>query len=152
MTERVGPALARMRLSNQLREMRHDRPAADVARAMHWSLSKLNRIENNKVTIQPIEVEALARHYGVADSAEVGRLVELSVASRRRMWWRDEHEHLHTAEAMLAELDERFVRRTFSWEPFLFRESRHVLDEARERKLIAKGRLRALGFQYVGER
>jgi len=83
-----------MRLSNQLREMRHDRPAADVARAMHWSLSKLNRIENNKVTIQPIEVEALARHYGVADSAEVGRLVELSVASRRRMWWRDEHEHL----------------------------------------------------------
>ena len=94
MTERVGPALARMRLSNQLREMRHDRPAADEARAMHWSLSKLNRIENNKVTIQPIEVEALARHYGVADSAEVGRLVELSVASRRRMWWRDEHEHL----------------------------------------------------------
>jgi SAM-dependent methyltransferase len=66
--------------------------------------------------------------------------------------WRDEHEHLHTAEAMLAELDQRFVRRLFSWEPFLFRESRHVLDEARERKLIAEGRLRALGFQYVGER
>jgi len=66
--------------------------------------------------------------------------------------WRDEHEHLHTAEAMLAELDERFVRRTFSWEPFLFRESRHVLDEARERKLIAEGRLCAVGFQYVGER
>jgi SAM-dependent methyltransferase len=66
--------------------------------------------------------------------------------------WRDEHEHLHTAEAMLAELDERFVRRTFSWEPFLFREARHVLDEAREGKLIAEGRLRALGFQYVGER
>jgi hypothetical protein len=94
MAERVGPALARMRLSNQLREMRHDRPAAEVARAMHWSLSKLNRIENNKVTIQPIEVEALAHHYGVADPAEVSRLVELSVASRRRMWWRDEHEHL----------------------------------------------------------
>jgi len=94
MTERVGPALARMRLSNQLREMRGDRPAAEVARAMHWSLSKLNRIENNKVTIQPIEVEALAHHYGVADPAGISRLVELSVASRRRMWWRDEHEHL----------------------------------------------------------
>jgi hypothetical protein len=53
---------------------------------------------------------------------------------------------------MLAELDQRFVRRTFSWEPFLFRESRHVLDEARERKLIAEGRLGAVGFQYVGER
>jgi SAM-dependent methyltransferase len=66
--------------------------------------------------------------------------------------WQEEHEHLHTAEAMLVELDERFVRRTFSWEPFLFRERRRVMDEARERTLIAEGRLRAVGFQYVGER
>ena len=48
--------------------------------------------------------------------------------------------------------DKRFVRRTFAWEPFICREARHVLVEARERKLIAKGRLRAHGFQYVGER
>jgi hypothetical protein len=94
MTERVGPALARMRLSTHLRELRDERPAADVARAMHWSVSKLNRIENNKVTIQPVEVEALIHHYGVTDPAEVERLVGLSVASRRRLWWRDEHEHL----------------------------------------------------------
>jgi SAM-dependent methyltransferase len=66
--------------------------------------------------------------------------------------WNEEHEHLHTAEAMLVELDERFVRRAFSWEPFLFREGRHVMDEERERKLIADGRLPALGFQYVGQR
>jgi SAM-dependent methyltransferase len=66
--------------------------------------------------------------------------------------WQDEHEDLHTAEAMLVELDERFVRRTFSWEPFLFREARHVLDEAHERALIGEGRLPAIGFQYVGER
>jgi hypothetical protein len=66
--------------------------------------------------------------------------------------WQEEHEHLHSAEAMLVELDERFVRRSFSWEPFLFREGRRVMDELRERKLIAEGRLRALGFHYVGER
>jgi SAM-dependent methyltransferase len=66
--------------------------------------------------------------------------------------WQAEHEHLHTAEAMLAELDERFVRRRFSWEPFLFREARHALGEARERALIGEGRLPAIGFQYVGER
>ena len=66
--------------------------------------------------------------------------------------WHDEHEHLHTAEAMLVELDDRFVRRTFSWEPFLFREGRRVMDEARERALIGEGRLPAIGFQYVGER
>ena len=66
--------------------------------------------------------------------------------------WENEHEHLHTAQAMLVELDERFVCRTFSWEPFLFRESRRVMDEARERALIGEGRLPAIGFQYVGER
>jgi hypothetical protein len=91
MTEPVGPALARMRLSGQLRSLRDEMPAADVAKAMHWSLSKLNRIENGKVTIQPVEVQALATHYGVADPADLDRLVELSVASRQRMWWRDEH-------------------------------------------------------------
>src|SRR3954452_20372122 len=94
MTEPIGPALARARLSGYLRTLREDQPAANVARAMHWSLSKLNRIENKKVTIQPLEVEALARHYGVNDQDEIRRLVELSVASRRRMWWRDEHEKL----------------------------------------------------------
>ena len=66
--------------------------------------------------------------------------------------WQEEHEHLHTASAMLVELDERFARLTFSWEPFLFREGREVMDEARERALIAEGRLPAIGFQYVGER
>jgi SAM-dependent methyltransferase len=66
--------------------------------------------------------------------------------------WQEEHEHLHTAEAMLVELDARFVRRTFSWEPFLFREGRRAVDEASERALISEGRLRAIGFQYVGER
>jgi SAM-dependent methyltransferase len=64
--------------------------------------------------------------------------------------WRDEHEHLHSAEAMLAALDERFDRRAFSWVPFLFREGRQVADEARERALIGEGRLPAIGFQYVG--
>jgi SAM-dependent methyltransferase len=66
--------------------------------------------------------------------------------------WREEHEHLHTAEAMLGVLDDRFIRRTFSWEPFLFRERRRIMDEEQERELMAEGRLPALGFQYVGER
>ncbi len=66
--------------------------------------------------------------------------------------WKAEHEHLHTAEAMLGALDDRFIRRAFSWEPFLFRERRRVMDEEDERKLIAEGLLPAVGFQYVGER
>jgi SAM-dependent methyltransferase len=66
--------------------------------------------------------------------------------------WQEEHEHLHTAEAMLVQLDARLVRRAFSWEPFLFREGRRVMDESHERAQIADGRLPALGFQYVGGR
>jgi SAM-dependent methyltransferase len=66
--------------------------------------------------------------------------------------WHEEHEHLHTAEAMLGALDDRFIRRTFSWEPFLFREGRRVTGEEDERKLIAEGRVPAVGFRYVGER
>jgi hypothetical protein len=91
MTEPVGPALARIRLSTYFRKLRHERPAAGVAKAMLWSVSKLNRIENNRVKIEPLEVRALAEHYGITDPAEVDRLVGLSLAARQRMWWREEH-------------------------------------------------------------
>jgi transcriptional regulator with XRE-family HTH domain len=91
MSQPVGPALARARLATRLKRLRGDRPAADVAKAMHWSLSKLNRIENSKVTISAVEVEALAKHYGVAGSREVARLKQLSLDSRQRMWWREHH-------------------------------------------------------------
>ena len=66
--------------------------------------------------------------------------------------WQEEHEHLHRSDAMLVELDARFTRRTFSWEPFLFRESRRAIHEEAEGRLIGEGRLPAIGFRYVGER
>jgi SAM-dependent methyltransferase len=65
--------------------------------------------------------------------------------------WQEEHEHLHRSDAMLVELDKRFSRLAFSWEPFLFRESRRAIDEEAERQFIENGRLRAIGFRYVGE-
>jgi SAM-dependent methyltransferase len=64
--------------------------------------------------------------------------------------WRDEHDHLHTCEAMLSELDARFNRRSFSWEPYLYREARQALTEDDERGLIASDQLAPLGFRYVG--
>jgi SAM-dependent methyltransferase len=66
--------------------------------------------------------------------------------------WREEHADLHTSEAMLRELDRRFSRRSFSWEPYLYRESREAVDEETERKLIGAGDLQATGFRYVGVR
>ena len=66
--------------------------------------------------------------------------------------WRDEHEGLHTAAAMLAELGARFEQRWFSWEPYLHREKRQAVPEDLERDLIAGGRLAPTGFRYVGIR
>jgi SAM-dependent methyltransferase len=66
--------------------------------------------------------------------------------------WREEHDHLHISAKMLSELDARFTRRSFSWEPYLYREGRHVVTEEAERDLIEAGRLPAIGFRYVGRR
>ncbi|MGW4941456.1 helix-turn-helix domain-containing protein [Actinoplanes sp. NPDC004185] len=92
MNEPVGPAIARQRLHTYLRERRETQghTASAVARKMRWSQSKLNRIENGVVTIQPIEVKALLEFYDVQDPAEVERLMDLSEISRERRWWREE--------------------------------------------------------------
>ena len=66
--------------------------------------------------------------------------------------WRDEHDHLYTSEAMLSELDARFTRRSFSWEPCLYREAHRAVTEEVERELIAGDQLPAIGFRYVGNR
>ena len=66
--------------------------------------------------------------------------------------WREEHEGLHTAGAMLEELGVRFERRSLSWEPYLHREAHQVVSEERERELVDSGRLVAIGFRYVGVR
>ena len=66
--------------------------------------------------------------------------------------WREEHEELHTAGAMLGALAKRFEERSLSWEPYLHREARQAVDEHAERRLIDSGRLAAIGFRYVGVR
>jgi len=87
----IGPAIARQRVHTRLRELRRELnlPAAAVAEAMRWSIPKLNRIENGRVTIEPIAVKALLEYYGVTDADEIERLMDLSETSRERPWWRD---------------------------------------------------------------
>jgi SAM-dependent methyltransferase len=66
--------------------------------------------------------------------------------------WREEHDGLHTSAAMLDSLASRFSQQRLSWEPYLYREARQAVDEARERELIERGRLAAIGFRYAGIR
>ena len=62
--------------------------------------------------------------------------------------WRVEHDDLHGFERLRGALDARFRERHFSPEPYF---SRHLdADEDEERALIAAGKIRPLGFRYVG--
>ena len=61
--------------------------AADVAQAMDWSISKLTRIEKGEVSIQPLEVRALLRHYDVTDESLVAEYSRLVRISRSRSWY-----------------------------------------------------------------
>ncbi|WP_430782012.1 helix-turn-helix domain-containing protein [Actinoplanes sp. G11-F43] len=85
----MGSVVARDRLRSRLLELRRASgltPGAVTART-HWSLSKLSRIEAGAVTVAPLDAQALARIYGVADQREILELTEMAVAARRRHWW-----------------------------------------------------------------
>jgi SAM-dependent methyltransferase len=64
--------------------------------------------------------------------------------------WNEEHEGLHTYDAMRAELDERFRERSFAWLPYFYREQAGI-DVTEERRLIDDDAIRATGFRYIGE-
>src|SRR3954470_19959134 len=66
--------------------------------------------------------------------------------------WREHHSDLHGGEDLIRELDSRFRRRSFEWTPYLARELGRPELEPGEAALIEAGEIRALGFEYVGER
>jgi SAM-dependent methyltransferase len=62
--------------------------------------------------------------------------------------WSAEHDNLHGFERLRDALDARFHERHFSPQPYF---SRHLgAAEDEERELIAAGKIRPLGFRYVG--
>jgi transcriptional regulator with XRE-family HTH domain len=58
----------------------------DVARALGWSLSKMQRIEGGEVGVSLTDLRALLEVYGVTDEAEVQRLLADARISRRQRW------------------------------------------------------------------
>ncbi|GIG66854.1 helix-turn-helix domain-containing protein [Phytomonospora endophytica] len=59
-------------------------PAAKVASISPGSLS---RAENGKQALNPVIVERILDHYGVADEEERQRCIELARQGRKRAWW-----------------------------------------------------------------
>jgi SAM-dependent methyltransferase len=64
--------------------------------------------------------------------------------------WRDEHRDLHGFAALREALDTHFGERSFEWGPYLAEFEPAEGHAAEERELIAAGKIRAVGFVYVG--
>jgi transcriptional regulator with XRE-family HTH domain len=114
------PAVARRRLRLALRKLREEGGVtqAQVAEALQWSLSKVNRIESGEVGISNTDLKALLAHLGVTDESLIRRLGEdAQVARRRRGWWEEARfrEHLNKATRQLLQFEsEASVIRCFN--------------------------------------
>jgi transcriptional regulator with XRE-family HTH domain len=77
---------ARRELGDELRRLRGDRRAADVAGVLGWSESKLSRIETARTGINETDLDRLLTWYGVRADERV-RLHDLAHRGRARVWW-----------------------------------------------------------------
>ncbi|HWS31776.1 MAG TPA: helix-turn-helix transcriptional regulator [Actinoplanes sp.] len=77
---------ARRELGGELRRLRGDRRAVDVATALGWSESKLSRIETAHTGISEADLDRLLTLYGVAVE-ERKRFRDLARRGRARVWW-----------------------------------------------------------------
>lgn len=89
MGAQVTPAVARWRLRTALRQAREatGRTQGQVADALDWSISKVNRIETGEVTISKTDTEAFLRLLGVTDPDEIESYLADTRAARSRGWW-----------------------------------------------------------------
>ncbi len=77
---------ARRELGDELRRLRGDRRAADVAGVLGWSESKLSRIETARTGINETDLDRLLTWYDVRADERV-RLHDLAHRGRARVWW-----------------------------------------------------------------
>ncbi len=90
MGDNASPLMQRRRLRNELRAARLNKELTQeqVAKAMEWSLSKMNRIEKAKTGISTNDLKVLLPLYGITDKERTEELIALARAARRTPWWR----------------------------------------------------------------
>jgi SAM-dependent methyltransferase len=64
--------------------------------------------------------------------------------------WQAAHLGLHPYATLRRELDVRYDERDFCWCPYLYRWLRDPTTKDREKRLIATGALKPIGFRYTG--
>ena len=84
-----APTVLRILLGTQLRRLRESRgiSAADAARAIRGSESKISRIELGRNTVREIDVADLLDLYGITDPAEREQLLTLAGQANQQGWW-----------------------------------------------------------------
>ncbi|MEU4422346.1 helix-turn-helix transcriptional regulator [Actinoplanes sp. NPDC024001] len=97
------PAVARRRVRLALRSAREATGLSqqDVAGAIGWSLSKLQRIELGEVTISPTDLRAALEKYGVTDENYIASLMEDAWAARRERYWTNPEYREHLPPGLL---------------------------------------------------
>jgi transcriptional regulator with XRE-family HTH domain len=90
MSDSASPLAHRRRLRNELKAARLEKGLTQeqVATAMEWSLSKINRIEKAKTSIATNDLKALLPLYGITAPDRMEELLALARASRQTPWWR----------------------------------------------------------------
>ena len=89
MEDNASPMVLRRRLRAELLAAREEKELTqqNVARAMDWSLSKINRIERGKSGISTNDLKVLVRYYGITDVQRVEQLLDLARRARKNPWW-----------------------------------------------------------------
>lgn len=88
MPEPTSPTVRRRRLAAELRRLREraELTGDQVAERMHWSASKLSRIENAHTAPRPSEIKKLLPLYGI-ESPYADELLALAQEAARKGWW-----------------------------------------------------------------
>jgi transcriptional regulator with XRE-family HTH domain len=89
MGDSTSPLMLRRRLRTELRTARLESNLTQeqVARAMEWSMSKMNRIEKAKSGISANDLRVLLPFLGIKDKVRADELIDLGRAAREIPWW-----------------------------------------------------------------
>jgi transcriptional regulator with XRE-family HTH domain len=90
MSSEASPLVLRRRLRTELRaaRLRNELTQDQVAGAMQWSLSKMNRIEKAQTGISINDLRALLTFYNITDNEQIAELFTLARAAKQHPWWR----------------------------------------------------------------
>ncbi len=91
MTLGESPAVARRRVRLALRRAREEKglTQGEVASALDWSLSKVQRIEGGEVSVSSTDLRALLVYFEITDTDTVTQLMDEARTSRRQRWFTD---------------------------------------------------------------